>query len=647
MKNSILPTVVIVSVLALGGVAVSVVPSLQGVQATSRREASPRLEEARRALGQYRSNVEMLGAILDDLSATDLDTVSLDDETIDRLLETRRHDLAQADDRIEEHFGQGNATRRNQLDERFLKAAHGSDWQSHRERPAGKIGANLAQLREAIQGGREARDRFIAHNSVFLAEAEQAIEAAIGAMEEAKGPTFMHAQRLRGMVAYHRGEAAHRTAIRLRRDADRHRSALTSLVAHIDASVIEHDLLERSGLDQRIAEATAETDALAMQIRQLESRLAELGTTADDLGERANEQRKVALAARAEMDRLSDQGVDLTLADGADRFAAAYHEQAKVYRTALAAAQALEQGTLTNAKIDDSRDLLRGDYVAADGSHAVGKQRGLRAVQAEIMGLEQRLDSHRSQAANHQTDIARMTEMRDTLAQAGRDARARTAALGATAEQVWNELTVASDQVTAAEDLAISKLTRAGTDFSNSRLTAESWLRDARTAAQGITNPETRGRSSVEFLQQSGEIPGYARAQTGDCSYRLGLVYFDRHRDAERTLELLDAAREVAGLARLGTDQLTGLEETAANSFEKGRKALEAAAEAWEQSGGPLKDHWTIAAELAVAMESLARFGDSGLRDLAIANYEAAIAGSPDPSYVQAYVARIRQLERQ
>jgi len=123
-------------------------------------------------------------------------------------------------------------------------------------------------------------------------------------------------------------------------------------------------------------------------------------------------------------------------------------------------------------------------------------------------------------------------------------------------------------------------------------------------------------------------------------------VYFDRLRDSQRTLDLLDTARLVSGLERLGEDQMSGMEATLEDTLEDGIDALRAASDGWEQTSQSLHNHWTIAAELGVAMDALARFGDATLWDLAAANFEAAIDGSPDPSFVQSYEQRLQQLKR-
>ena len=646
MKDSTLPAIAVVAVLALAGGAISFVPAMQSSEAKVHQRAGPDLERARRLLSQYRDNFEVLNSVLDDWSATDLHTIALDDETIDELLEKHRDDLAEADDRIREHFGQRDGGKHDQIEERFLKAAYGGDWQSQGERPGRAIGPNLAQLRDAVRSGRDTRDRLIAENATLLAQAEGAIADAMKAMDEAKGPTFMQAQRLRGMVYYHQGVAAHRNAVRLRRSADKLRGALASLVAQIDASVIEHTLVEPDVLAQRLAEATAEGRASAEEIAELERRLTDLRETAEDLRRRANEQRDRVKTARAEMDRLADRGVDLTAEDGADRFAEAYHEQAAIYRTALATARALELGTLVNARIDDTRDLLRGDYVPADPDRPVTGQRGLRAVEADLQALEQRITAEHARAEKHRKAIVRMTEFRESLARGSIDARARTSALVAEAEQAWIDLLAADDQVRVARDQAIDKLTLGELTFNKSRMLAQSWISAASASVNAITNPEAKKRSSSDLLRRSGELTGYMASQSADCSYRLGLVYFDRVRDSERALDLLDTARLVPGLERLGEERMAGLEETLEHALENGAAALTAASNTWEQTGQPLHDHWTIAAELGVAMDALARFGDATLLDLAAANYEAAIEGSPDPSFVQSYEKRLQQLQR-
>lgn len=646
LKDSTLPAIAVVAVLVLAGVAISFVPALQSSEAKVHQEAGPDLELARRLLNQYRDNFEVLGSVLADWSATGLQTIALDDETIDELLESRRDDLAEADDRIREHFGQRDGGKRDQIEERFLKAAHGSDWQSHRQRPARAIGPNLAQLREAVRSGRDARDQLIAENAALLAQAEQAIADAMKSIDEPQGPTFMQAQRLRGMVYYHQGVAAHRDAVRLRRSADKLRSGLASLVAQIDASVIEHNLVDPDVLARRLAESTAADRVATEEIAELENRLTDLRATAEDLHSRSNEQRDRVQMARAAMDRLADRGVDLTAEDGADRFADAYHEQAAIYRTALAAARALELGTLVNARIDDTRDLLHGDYVPADPDRPVVGQRGLRAVEADLHALEQRINAEKARAEKNRAAIVRMTEFRESLARGSIDARARTSALVADAEQAWIDLLAAEDQVRAARDQAIDKLDLGKTTFNKSRMLAQSWISAASASVNAITSPEARKRSSSDLLRRSGELTGFMDSQTADCSYRLGLVYFDRLRDSQRTLDLLDTARLVPGLERLGEDRMTSMEETFEDALENGVKALTDASNTWEQTGQLLDDHWTIAALLGVAMDALARFGDATLLDLAAANYEAAIDGSPDPSFVQPYEKRLQQLQR-
>jgi len=646
LKDSTLPAIAVAAVLALAGVAISFVPDLQSSEARIHQDAGPHLEKARRLLSEYRGNFEVLGSVLADLSASDLQTIALDDATIDNLLETRREELAAANDRIREHFDNRDTGKSRQVEERFLKAEWGGNWESHLERPARAIGENLAQLREAIRSGRDARDQLITENAALLAQAEAAIAEAMKSIDEPQGPTFMQAQRLRGMILYHTGVAAHREAIRLRRSADELRGDLASLVAQIDASVIEHQLVDPDVLAQRLAEANAADRVVTEEIAGLEHRLTDLRATAEDLHRRANEERNRAQAARAEMDRLADRGVDLTADDGADRFAEAYHAQAAIYRTAVAAARALEQGSLANARIDDTRDLLHGDYVPADPDQPVVGQRGLQAVEADLHALEQRITAEKARAAKHREAIARMTQSNESIARASSEAQARTAALVADAEQVWIDLMAADDHVRAARDQAIEKLNLGEITFNKSRMLADGWIREASSTVDAITNSEAKKRSASYLLRSNGELTGYMASQSADCMYRMGLVYFDRLRDSQRTLDLLDTARLVPGLERLGEDQMADMEATLEDTLEDGIDALRAASDGWEQTSQSLHNHWTIAAELGVAMDALARFGDATLLDLAAANFEAAIDGSPDPSFVQSYEQRLQQLKR-
>ncbi|UCG15348.1 MAG: hypothetical protein JSV19_08610 [Phycisphaerales bacterium] len=591
-------------------------PALRSPQARVDAEADRLVETSRRLLWRFSANQDRLAVLLDALNAAGVDTTLPDakiaeiPQKIDEILERQGVDPFEEERvRLGEIAGSG-------------------------------VASGLGQGAAAIQKGRAARDEILAWNEQYLTQALETVDKALATTRgDATGAEHLAANRLKGAILYHQGLAAHRRAQVARSRANGWARELVGLVRQVETSQAQTNLVAESKIQQRIADAEATRQKLTQRAGQLREKIDGLRNTIGDLSGRLDRARKVADDARAAMEALEEAGVDLTDAQGFEKFSAAYSAQAKTYREAIRQSQELQFGTLRNARIDDSGDFLHGQYVpASDGE--IEAERGLQERQRDLDQLQTQLAVITDQIEANQGDAAALNKLKTRFDERQDQATKHVGAAREQAQEVYERFRKSAAAADEAEVDALAKLDQA--------------LRALRAAEQAATERTTRvdqgGMSREKWERMPGQmisgdewIPANMRFQSADVLVRKGVVHFDRYRGASSEIKLLGQVTELLALPATDSDALVTKRD---NARQNGTAAADEAVQLLSRSARPLEQHWTLPAQAAAAQYLLVLFGEEAALDTVIANYEQATEDRGDSPHVEAYRQRLDLLER-
>jgi predicted nucleic acid-binding Zn-ribbon protein len=626
---------VLVAAFALAAGVYVVVPRLQAPQASVDAQAAREVEKARRLLDQFSENEERLATQLEALAQAGVDT-QLSDELIGRMLNSDHRDfLTDEEERLRDVIGNDFAAR-SALDQRYREALKPED-QTPPVQPFRGFGANLPAMSEAIRAGRAGRAELLAANEKILAEALQIVNQALAITEDdVSSSSDLAANRLKGAILFDQGVGADRRADVSRAAAERSRRTLAAWAQRAEALQADTDLVQNSRVQEQLATAEQRGQELQQLLAQKQAEVDRLQSTADDLAARLAATRATADEARAALDRLEETGADLTDPDGMKKFVKEYTDRAAIYRDAVREAQALEFGTLRNARIDDSEDYLTGKYVAEGGPIEV--ERGLTAYQRDLASAQRELQVVQQQIDAHRDDVAALNELQQKYAAQAESARAELVELRRRASDLYTRLDKDLSEAAATEDDALKKLDQSVAAYKKAASVAMSRASEASTPP---LSPEQESRSPRGLIQEDTWIQANIQFQQSAARLRQAMIYYDRFRDASVDAEWLPRVAELLEL------QPVNAEARAAQRDEAQEKGIEAATEASKlvESLGPrLQRHWTVPAQTADARYMLVLFGQEDLRTNVLDNYEVAVRGREDSPYVKAYQERLEML---
>lgn len=635
VTRTIMATGVLIAAFAVAAGVYVAVPRLQDPQATVNSQSAREVEKARRLLERFSENEERLARLLAALAQAGVDT-GLSNDLIDRMLNSEHRDfLTDEEDRLREITGNDFAVR-SALDQRYRDALKAGEAPPPL-RPFGGFGANLPAMSEAIRTGQAGRAKLLAANEKILAEALQIVNQALAITEDdASSSSDLAANRLKGMILFLQGVGADRQAQLSRAAAERSRRTLATWTQQAEALLAETNLVRGSRVQEQLAAADARGRELEQLRAEKQTEVDQLQATADDLAARLASAQTAADEARAALDRLEETGVDLTDPDGLKTFVDAYTTRAAIYRKAVREAQALEFGTLRNARIDDSGDYLEGEYVAEGGPIEI--QRGLTTYRQDLASAQRELQVVQERIDAHRDDVAALTELQAQYAARAESARVKLTALRSGAAGVYSELNKDLSEAAATEDDALQKLDQSVAAYKKA---ANAAMTRASDASASPLSPEQEGRSPRGLIQGDTWIQANVQFQQSTARLRQAMIYYDRFRDASADAELFTRIAEPLQLEPIDPAARSAQREEAR---EKGIEAATEAAKLVEGLGPRLQRHWTVPAQTADARYMLVLFGEEDLRTNVLDNYEVAIRGREDSPYVKAYQERLQML---
>lgn len=600
-------------------------------------EADAHVERARRLLSAYRSENERLSELLDGLKHAGVE-VSPEGETIERLLEQQRAVFESADEAVRNRGRGPEAQKFREVEERY-KSAGGTDDRPLLDNSAFGGGPRIRQA--ALEGVRF-RDGHLRAGESLLADALSEIREAINVSRgETKGSTVHpEAQRVEGLILAAQAERARREGQRQWDRAGTPRDLVVALATEARRLDTETRLIAESEIDARLSDLNEAAAALTAGIAEAKSRVETLDATIAGLRSQIDEWNEKAAASRQTLDRLDQEGADLLDRGGTDSFVNGYAGASGAYREALKAAQELEFGTLTDARIDDSGDLVRGRFVPADGVEAIGVRRGAvdymddRAAAAlDLQGLEEAL-------ADVTARVGELTTLRGEYERRADDARRKRDEVVNAGAAAFEAYAQSANQAETAMADAMTKARQSVTSFKSAKTVAESGRRGAGERVSEAT-PEQKERSPFNARSEAGWRTGQVANEYGQARLLFGRIEYERSVVAAAAFEIATLAKSELGVAAADPDAF------AVRRDESRSAALEAVRDAigeFERSSRDLNGNWTVAAQAADAHYLMGLLESPTHVRSAIENYQAAVNTRESEPYVRPLVERLAVL---
>ncbi|MFQ5490003.1 MAG: hypothetical protein ACE5GE_04710 [Phycisphaerae bacterium] len=633
MDKPILAGTVMVAAFAVAAGLYLTVPTMQNDRAVVDDQVRQGVARARRLLARLHDNQERLAVVLEGLRVAGLD--ELEDDQVEEMVEADRELLSGAEDRLREIVGQSR-TRRQGLMNQYPLAQD-----LPLPAPPGGLGANLPQLTKAIREGLAARDRLLAENSELLDQALQAVRQGMTVQAgDVDGQRDPAALTLEGIILYAQGTAAQRKAALLRQRTIQPRGDLVRVAAQYAQRQSEQSLPGASGLDGRIEEAREKSARKKQELAQLQEQLDQVQGTVADLEARLAKEQAASDQARSTLDKLAARELDSGDADAYRAFAEAYGRASAAFRQAVNNARVLEFGSLENARIDATGDLMTGEYVPADAGE-IQPKRGLYHYRQELDVVQAQVDQTDRLVKDLESDIEAMRNAKASLAQRSTEMAQLAADLRQQAATLFAETTADLDEAWELEEQAIQKLGTAARKFKAAAQAHQSRQVEAREAFSGVAGDAAS--RMAEKLYSEDRWPGAGNiAREADAKMRLAMVQYQRYRGLLFQQELLDRLGEAAP-EDLDAETLSEDLETAR---EAGVQAAEDCIESLFKASRDMNQHFALTAQIAAAYYLESLFGDPKLAVVAMRNYEAAIQGREKSPFVTQYVERLDQIRR-
>lgn len=604
---------------AVGVLVLITVPMLQSAEQRGAAAAALEIERATRLLHEYNATWTRSGVILASLRGHGVDVDFEDPEAVDAFVEAAS-EAYQA-----EH-------------DKTWSAITPMEWLQTPPREAGR--PSYGDIRRQVEEGAAARNQMLKANAATLDEALKAVDAALQAGAGESDPTTIEANRLKGIILFHKGIAQQIEANALRRQINPHRSRVLELADQVAANQPLTTVLADSGIEAQISQLSGKLQSDAGALEKSESELSSLDARIADLEGRIAAARQRADAARTAMDELRTAGVDYTAQDGAARFRTEYERLDADYRAALSEAYALEHGNYSAAEIDASGDYIKGAYVEEGRTDNLAIEHGLvhyqrlrEALAAKVAGNRQGLETLRA-------DIARLEELKATYARNQAEAQSAIASAQTAAQQAYDDWNRVESEAETAEDAALETFERSAAAFRAAGGAAERRLSDLSSRAQALS-PTAQERSAFKEGAADRWMRGFIGAEAADALLASAWVYEHRYRDRLLNAKVLSQAAGPLNLAEADAQAQTA---AAAEAQTAGVTAVSDALALLQTAHGQAERHWTIVAQTAGTAYVLALLGDPSYRKDAADAYEAALKGREDEPYAAALVARWRQL---
>lgn len=617
MKPNKLAVIAFAAVIGVSAAAWLFLPSLQAAQRKVDAEASLRLERARRLLHSYNAGLAYRGLILDQLRDIEVDVDISDPQA------------------LAEDAGDEYQERHTDL----WTAFEPRNWNNDPPRPVKPSYGNVGgQIRDGIKG----RTALVTENSKLLknalAEIEKAISITSGA---ASASSHFEANRLRGVIQYHRGLAERIRAGLKRAEAERYRRRLVELANRGLEWDSSRTLVADSGIDEQIDRVKQKAAQAEGELNDDRKALAALDTTIADLEKRLNVAQSRADLARAAMEKLERDGVNFTDPQGAEDFAKRMTEQDSAYREALREAQSLEAGGLPKADIDASGDFLKGRYLENGSAADLTIEHGLTYYRNERVVLAAKVESEQKGLADFRADLSRLEGIKGASQAAQSDALQRMAEAGPLAAETYDELNRVESEAVAIEDAALKLLDQSVSASQQAAGAVDEWTSQAREHTRNLS-PEAKERSAFNARENDDWMGGHIAAQAADARLAKAWIHYDRFLSATQNADVLALATNTFGLKEADPESEIA---KASEARDAGVEEVTKAVEVLEKAHRRTEKHWTLAAQAAGTTYLLALFGQTDYVADAIEGYRNALKNRDTEKYTEKLTARLKRLE--
>lgn len=611
----------VVSASLLGGAILLVLsylvaPRLQSAKRRVEAETSEHLETARRILHQYNAELDYSSILWDQLAGggvTLQKPTDLPEDAADEYQKTHE-DLWKSFEPVD----------RNDPDRPTVaKASYG----------------NIAtQVRDGLAG----REKLVKANERLLADAMQAIEAALAvSVGDESGRSHAEANRLKGVVQFHQGLGLRIRAAAKRSEAVPYRGQLVALAARMRVAESATGMAEGSGCDgqaealrKRTAELTASADVDRKELATLDSTIAALESRIA-----AAESKRTQ--ASAVMERLLKAGINFADANGAADFRAKLAEQDRLFREADRAAHVATHGDFPMATIDATGDFLTGKYVENGSSIKLTPAFGVLHHRVERNALAKRIAGTVAAAKELEAGAAQLSGMRASFTEAEAVAAKESSVVREEAGEVFESMNRASAEAYALEEKALDALKKSADTLKQAAGSSATWISDARERTDQI-KPEAQERSGVFKRTKDGWMGGFTQAQTADPMLTRAWIFSDRYAAYSQSASLLS---DYAGPLGLKEADATAEKEKATAARTAGIAEVKQAMALLEKAHKDVEKHWTVVAQAAGTEYLLALLGDPAYVTESTESYRKALQGREDAAYVQPIASRLRKLE--
>lgn len=528
------------------------------------------------------------------------------------------------------------------------KALHGQLWEMFQPTrwdadPPRSDSPSYGNVAGQIDQGITGVDRFSADNLKLLNDALADVNAALAvSVGEASGRTNLEANQLKAVILQQKGLAANVQAALTRGEVARTRDQLLHLVNEADALRVGSTVVADSGIDGKIdalqasigeaeksvGEKRAELDALESKIKGLEAKLAAATAEAEE-------------TSRA-IDKLMAEGSSFADVGGADAYRDRMIHLSEKYTGATRRAHMLEMGGYPNAEIDFSGDYLRGRYLENGQSTNLTVDKGLRHLRLDRDVLAAKIATEQAALDKSSGDLAALRRTRDEYAAAEAQAQAKLAELSLQASEIFAEMNRLASEASALEEGALQNLDEGVSLLQQSVRYAEQWAGDARTRAQALA-PEAQERSAFKPRSDDAWLAGQAHAESAGLRAAKSWIYYEQYRSGLAEARVLSAA--AANLQIPEADPAAGQAKAEA-ARKNGIEEIKQAVASLEKAHRGLDRHWTTAAHSAGVTYLLVLFGESDYLADVIQQYRNAVKGRETEPYVEAFAARLSELER-
>ncbi len=629
------PTLMIaVAAPLLAGAIYLAVPALRPAEAAVMIEADQHVEAARRLLFAYGENEERIAQILGQLEADNIDVTLSGDDT-ERIVDENPEAIEEIEDRLGELTRGRNASRVRELEDKFQEAGGASETPLLQ---SGGLGGGTNAVLRSMRDGVRQRDAILQQNAKLLDEALAKVNAALAVSHgEISASEDQYANGVKGIILVAKAGVAQREAWHLRARADSSRRELVALSGLVQRLAINQELVQRSQVDDSLEALVDESREFKRNAREKEEEISAIDAKIADLKARLASSQGKANAARDAMESLQEQGANLLESTGSQDFADRYVKLSNEYDTALAVAHRLERGTLLNARIDDTGDYVRGQFVPTQAGGEIVVQRGLADYENDRDTTARDLATIKETLAVIEEGIEALRALKGGYEDKVAEAEARAKENLARAAEVYTRFDQQITEADAAMERAATTARQAARAFRTAGRAASDGTRDA-TAKLDPLGATAKERSPFKLRSADRWQAGQLDNESAQAKHVLASVLYDRFAAAASDFDLLTRVKADLELADADPDAMAQRRDTARE--EAAESARDAIAD-FEKSFRPLNNNWTVPAAAAAAHDLLSLLENPEHTQTAITNYEHAVTGNESQPYAKPFLERL------